>query len=48
MKPGVEAVMLPIGEIINSPSAQLFVIPDYQRPYTWNKKKCFTTFRRYK
>lgn len=37
MKPGVEAVMLPIGEIINSPSAQLFVIPDYQRPYTWNK-----------
>lgn len=38
MKPGVEAVMLPIGEIINSPSAQLFVIPDYQRPYTWNKK----------
>ena len=38
MKPDVEAVMLPIGEIINSPSAQLFVIPDYHRPYTWNKK----------
>lgn len=38
MKPGVEAVMLSIGEIINSPSASFFVIPDYQRPYTWNKK----------
>ena len=38
MKPGVEAVMLSIGEIINSPSASFFVVPDYQRPYTWNKK----------
>lgn len=38
VKPGVAAIMLPIGEIINSPEAPLFVIPDYQRPYTWNKK----------
>ena len=37
-KSEVEAEVLAIGDVINTSYSSSFVIPDYQRPYTWDKK----------